>query len=163
MMRSFRRFAVIFLTLLVFLSCSKAGKVIPASKMSEIYADMFIADQWLRENTGSRRMADTTLFYDPIFEKYGYDRKDFVASVGYYIDKPDKFSKILKKSSQMIQADKNRFDKLSEIEAKAAEANKVFENYEAKDFCKDSLVWKSYAILLDRLSEVLEEEEQDAA
>lgn len=157
-MRNIRRFAVMLLTFLSFLSCSRSGKVISVSKMAEIYADMFVADQWLRENPGCRRMTDTTLFYDPIFEKYGYDREDFVSSVGYYIDKPDKFSKILKKSSQIIQADKNRFDRLSEMEAKAAEANKVFETYETREFFRDSLLWKSYEALLESLKE--QEEEQ---
>lgn len=157
-MRISRRIAVVFALLLSFLSCSRSGKVIPASKMSQIYADIFVADQWLRENTGSRRMVDTTLFYDPVFQKYGYSREDFVASVGYYIDKPDKFSKILKKSTQIIQTDKERFEKLSEIEAKAAEANKIFETYEARDFFVDSLVWKSYESLLETLKEEREEQ-----
>lgn len=153
-----RRTAVIFLILLSFLSCSRTGKVLSVNRMAEIYADMFIADQWLRDNPASRRMVDTTLFYDPIFEMHDCSREDFVASVGYYIDKPDKFSKILKRSSQMIQSDKNRFEKLSELEARAAEANKVFETYEARDFCADSLVWRSYGALLEKLEKEEEEE-----
>ena len=53
-------------------SCSDKPKVIPVQKMEKIYKEMFLADQWLVDFPAKRSMADTTWFYEPIFEKYGY-------------------------------------------------------------------------------------------
>ena len=52
--------------------CAQRGRVIPEEKMSRIYEDMLLADQWLRDHPDSRKAADTTLFFDPIFKRYGY-------------------------------------------------------------------------------------------
>ena len=53
-------------------SCSREGRVIPVRKMERIYREMLLADQWLAENPDKRGIADTTWFYEPIFEKYGF-------------------------------------------------------------------------------------------
>lgn len=89
--------AAVVLTALV--SCSDRGRVIPASKLTDIYVDMFLSDQWLSSHYSSRKTADTTLFYEPIFRKYGYTVKDYDASVKHYIEKPDEYAKILKTAS----------------------------------------------------------------
>ena len=85
-------------------SCSKKGKVIPRGTMSEIYADIFIADQWLRKGGADARSVDTLLFYEPIFNEYGYTTEDFIGSAGYYLHDPRRFTRILKKSSAMLEA-----------------------------------------------------------
>ena len=61
-------------------SCSREGRVIPVRKMERIYREMLLADQWLAENPDKNGMADTTWFYEPIFEKYGYTVQDYRAS-----------------------------------------------------------------------------------
>ena len=53
-------------------SCGRGGRVIPVRKMERIYREMLLADQWLAENPDKRGIADTTWFYKPIFEKYGF-------------------------------------------------------------------------------------------
>ena len=77
--------------------CAQRGRVIPEEKMSRIYEDMLLADQWLRDHPDSRKAADTTLFFDPIFKRYGYSFEDFDRSVNYYVDHPEQYTKILKK------------------------------------------------------------------
>ncbi len=79
-------------------SCSGGGKVIPKKKMVRIYADMFVADQWLNQNYKAERVADTSFVYEAIFEKYGYDSEDYRASVDYYIQDPDRFARILRQT-----------------------------------------------------------------
>ena len=69
-------------------------KVIPRSKLAEIYAEMFITDQWLGANPSLRRSADTSLVYAPILEKYGYTSADYRKSVDMYMDDPERFSRI---------------------------------------------------------------------
>ena len=67
--------AIAFLLVLA-LSCARTGRVIPEEKFSDIYAEMLLADQWISSNLKARRVADTTLFYAPILEKYGYDERE---------------------------------------------------------------------------------------
>lgn len=52
---------VVLVSLLLLASCSEKGRVIPQDKFSEIYAEMFLADQWLTSRYSERTKADTTL------------------------------------------------------------------------------------------------------
>lgn len=118
-------------------ACSKGGRVIPASKMADIYADMFLADQWIASHYSERRKADTTMFYEPIFEKYGYTTKDYDASVKYYISKPDDYSKILKTSG--LKLDK-KAKYLQKVEDYYNNRKTEFSPYVPKEFNLDSLM-----------------------
>ena len=83
--------------LLSLVSCSgDDGKVIPRSKLAEIYAEMFVTDQWLMDTPGVRRLADTSLVYEPILRKYGYTSEDYRVSVDRYMDDPE----LLKRKSR---------------------------------------------------------------
>lgn len=108
-------------------ACSR-GRVIPRSKMVDIYADMFMADQWLKGDYKYRRMADTTLLYEPILESYGYTTDDYLKSVRKYMKDPDRFSRILKRtaaklekeaSKLSLEIDKVRFSQTSRSEIEA--------------------------------------------
>ncbi|MBQ9878589.1 MAG: DUF4296 domain-containing protein [Bacteroidales bacterium] len=89
-------------------ACSRGPKVIPRSKMEKIYTDMFMADQWLNFNIENRVAADTTLYYEPIFRKYGYTTEDFNASVEYYMRDPLRFSRMLKNVALKMDAEAQR-------------------------------------------------------
>lgn len=80
--------------LLTAVSCHR-GRVLPMNEFSEVYEEMLMADQWLSRHPEARRAADTSWFYQPIFEKHGIRVEDFRASLSYYIGEPDKFSKAL--------------------------------------------------------------------
>ena len=81
-------------------SCSKdRADVIPRSKMAAIYAEMLMTDQWINARTDVRRIADTSLVYEPILQKYGYSHKDYLKTVDKYMDDPERFSRILRKFS----------------------------------------------------------------
>ncbi len=86
------------------LSSCKKEQVIPRSEMAEIYAEMFIADQRIASASRIRTTADTSLVYEPIFEKYGYTSDDYRASVAYYIQDATRYARILKKSAAIIEA-----------------------------------------------------------
>ena len=86
-------------------ACSRGPKVIPRSKMEKIYTDMILADQWLEYNTEYRDDVDTSLFYEPIFHKYGYTTDDFRASVEYYMRDPLRFSRMMKKIALKMDAE----------------------------------------------------------
>ena len=76
-------------------SCAKGPRVIPKKQMEKIYRDMFLADQWLSEKPEKRAVADTTWFYNPIFEKYGYTVEDYRVSVDYYLADPKRYAEML--------------------------------------------------------------------
>lgn len=75
-------------------SCHR-GRVLGMNEFSEVYEEMLLADQWLSRHPEAARAADTSWFYQPIFDRHGIDVEDFRASLSYYISEPDKFSKAL--------------------------------------------------------------------
>lgn len=93
--------AVILLVLLV--SCRKdETRVIPRGKLSQIYAEMLLTDQWITMTPGMRMIADTSLVYEPILEKYGYTSADYRKTVETYMDDPERYARILRSSSQIL-------------------------------------------------------------
>ena len=83
-------------------SCSKGGRVLSEHKMELLYADMFLADQWLRDHPQYRSTADTTLFFDPIFEKHNITFEDYDASLKYYVSNPELLAEITQKASARL-------------------------------------------------------------
>jgi hypothetical protein len=85
-------------------SCGKDDtKVIPRKKMAQIYAEMLMTDQWITSTPGVRMVADTSLVYEPILEKYGYDSDDYRKSIETYMDDPERFARILRTTGEILQ------------------------------------------------------------
>lgn len=122
--------------LVLALGCGHRGRVIPEDKFSDIYAEMLLADQWISSNLKARRVADTTLFYAPILEKYGYDVLDYDASVRHYMKKPSDFAAILESSSKKLTAYANR---LQEVEDEMKSRYKL-PAYRSVDFSADTIL-----------------------
>ena len=131
----------LMLLLLLLASCSERARIIPQGKMAKIYAEMFVADQWVMVNPAVRKQADTSLFYEPIFRKYGYTFKDYNASVEHYLLDPDTYVKILTQTSQILDSRLEQARSLKEIEDGAKAFNARIRGYENRDF-SDSLAWK---------------------
>lgn len=86
-------------------SCGKdVAEVIPRKNMAKIYAEMLLTDQWIMNKPGVRLIADTSLVYAPILEKYGYDAADYRMSVDHYMDDPERFAKILRETGEILDA-----------------------------------------------------------
>lgn len=83
-------------------SCGKKDRVIPKEKMAEIYAEMYVLDQWLDDNRSLRREADTSLVYAPVLDKYGYTYDDYLNSVDVYMKDPTRYSRILRRTSEIL-------------------------------------------------------------
>ena len=82
--------------------------------MSQIYAEMLVVDQWLLENSKYRTQADTSLVYEPIFQKYGYTTEDYRASLEYYMNDPERYSRILRETVEILG---EQIDELKELKA----------------------------------------------
>lgn len=141
-----RRTAIFVLALsaiLALVSCERRARVIPADKLTDIYADIFMADQWAGRDYGTRRHSDTTLLYEPIFNRYGYTTKDYYASVHYYLEKPDKYSRILKRAADKLDRERSALEKIEE----KVRNRPHFHPYKKMEFRADSLLAKDTSIL----------------
>lgn len=118
--------------------CGRKGEVIPKKTMASIYAEMFLADQWLTDHPEARKAADTTLFYNPIFKKHGYSSLDYEESVRYYIRHPEKYTQIMEEVSRLLTAEQTRLEKISEEQERVRKLNAQIRGYDRKDFA-DSL------------------------
>ena len=134
--------AVLAAVLAMLCGCGRHSRVIPADKLVRIYHDMFLADQWIRDNPDARKAADTTLLFDPIFRRYGYSFEDYDRTVNYYLDRPDKYAKILDRAAERLRKEGERMQKSADAQAaRDVELSRFRDGYEWKDFSTDSLRW----------------------
>ena len=119
-------------------SCSREGRVIPVRKMERIYREMLLADQWLAENPDKNGMADTTWFYEPIFEKYGFTLKDYQKSVDRYLNDPKRYAEMLGRVEKDLRKEQNAINAEIELEDRlqheADSLAKVWKSVKAKTF-----------------------------
>lgn len=121
MSKMFRHiFYAVVVMVLVFSSCrQEEDEIIPRNKMARIYAEMLLTDQWIVKKADMRKLADTSLVYEPILEKYGYDSEDYRRSVFRYLDDPERFARILSKTVDIFD---ERLEELKEIKKAMATA-----------------------------------------
>lgn len=127
----------------VLVSCTGRTRIIPRGILADIYADMFLADQWLADHPDERKSVDTMLFYDPIIKRYGYTFEDYDASVKRYMKDPEKFSKIFRNASKKLGDERARFGKLADRQQAVIDFNAAIKGYKVKDFDKDTVIWRT--------------------
>jgi hypothetical protein len=117
------------IAVVVFASCSSKNEaeVIPRAKMADIYMEMFMTDQWISDTPGMRLIADTSLVYEPILAKYGYDKLDYIHSVDFYMNDPERFARILRVSMDKIDKRISNLHKIQKEQKRAEEAAKRIE------------------------------------
>jgi hypothetical protein len=116
-MKKYLRHILILLVMAMILapSCRREGpRMIPRSKLAKIYAEMFVTDQWVQSKPGLRTIADTSLVYEPILQKYGYDSEDYQYSIDRYMDDPERFSRILRTTAEILDKEIGALRKLQE-------------------------------------------------
>ena len=133
-----RKILPLVLVLLALFSCGRRSRVIPENTLSDIYADMFMADQWIAQNNRARRTADTSNFYAPILREYGYTVEDYDASVKHYLRTPDKYAKILKAAGAKLSKKAKRLEAIEDAIAKRVR----FSPYKPSKFRYDTLRFK---------------------
>ena len=136
-----KRFLHIVLVFLAAVAC-KGPRVIPKDTLADIYTDMFIADQKVRDLGIPRGQMDTTLVYEAVFEKYGYDTDDYLYSVRYYLKDPERFAKVLETVTKRLEEEVNVLDKV--IKQRELLASKMDAEYPLADsllapFSKESV------------------------
>lgn len=126
--------AVLAALLLCFACSDDESKVIPRGKMAKIYAEMLVMDQWAVSDSRLRQKADTSLIYEPIFEKYGYDGEDYRASVEYYMNDPERFSRILRESADILDARIEELKYLKQELMEQEKINRLITDFDISDF-----------------------------
>ena len=137
-------------------SCSRA-KVIPRRTFVKIYADMFLADEWVKDNPALRRQVDTSLIYEPIFNAYGYTTDDYLKSVEHYMGDTERYARMLKKAGDRLEARSRSIRRLEESinlhDERLREIGRRREQMMAK-FSPDS-VWRGgYLVQVDSNLEI---------
>ncbi len=126
---------VLAAVMIFFSSCSRDGaKVIPRNTLAEIYAEMLVTDQWVTTNTGIRRVADTSLVYEPILNKYGYDSEDYRKSIDKYMNDPERFSRILRTTGEILDARITELKLEKERRDELAKVKKIKSDFEVTDY-----------------------------
>ena len=78
----------------------------------DIYMDMFLADQVVREENIPHAQMDTTLLYEAVFRKYGYDTDDYLNSVRHYLKDPERFAKVFESVAKRLEGEIDALDKI---------------------------------------------------
>ena len=114
-----KRFLHIVLVLLVAVAC-RGPRVIPKDTMADIYTDMFLADQMVRDADIPRAQMDTMLLYEAVFEKYGYDTEDYLYSLRYYLKDPERFGKVFENVAKRLEGEVDALKKIVELRNRIA-------------------------------------------
>ena len=137
-MRWLRYISTALLVALSVCGCGRRGRVIPEATLAEIYAEMFVADQWLVDHPSARKTADTTFFYNPIFKEHGYTFRDYDWSLRYYIRRPDKYAQVMSRVDKLLGKEVERLEGIEKEQKRVREINSRLKGYVRKDFT-DSL------------------------
>ena len=93
---------LIVIVLMALAASCRGPRTIPRDDLADIFHDMFLQDQQIRNNPSLKKLADTSLVYEGIFREYGYTTDDYIYTVGKYIREPDKFAKIFAKTADRL-------------------------------------------------------------
>ena len=89
--------------------------------MAEMMIEMYILDQYAYDFPDLLPIADTTLVYEAIFNKYGYNTRTFHRSLARHLQKPDKLKKAFALHREQIALRRSALQKALDHAAKVAE------------------------------------------
>jgi hypothetical protein len=115
-----KRFLHIVLVIVLAAAC-RGPRIIPKDTLTDIYVDMLMADQFVREENIPRKQLDTMLVYEAVFNKYGYDTDDYMNSVRYYLKDPERFSKVFEEVASRLEGEANALEKIIERQERLAQ------------------------------------------
>ena len=110
-----KRILHIVLVLVAVAAC-QGPRVIPKGTLTDIYMDMFLADQLVRERNLPSFKMDSLLVYEAVFNKYGYDTDDYLYSVRHYLKDPERFAKLFEEVAKRLEGEVSALDKQIEYQ-----------------------------------------------
>ena len=103
--------------LVLAVSCHKGPQRIPRGDMEDIMMQVLLQDQYIKQNSELRQQTDTMLVYEGIFESFGYDTDDFLASLDYYLADASRMEKIMEKVERRLMVKVGEAEKEVQEEA----------------------------------------------
>ena len=110
-----KRILHIVLVLVAVAAC-QGPRIIPKGTLTDIYEEMFLADQLVRERNIPLVRMDTLLVYEAVFNKYGYNTDDYLYSVQYYLKDPERFAKVFEEVADRLDGELKSLDRIIEHE-----------------------------------------------
>ena len=95
-------------------------RVIPKDTLTDIFVDMFLADQMVRDKDIPQARMDTLLVYEAVFEKYGYDTDDYLYTVRKSLRDPERFSKVFEEVANRLEVEVEDLNEIIERQNTAA-------------------------------------------
>ena len=99
-------------------------------QMTELIIEMYSLDLQILDYPNLVRVADTTLVYEAILQKHGYNTKEFNRSLAHYLQKPEKLKKVMLTHRDHLMLRKNSLqeaiDKAQSPANEATETQKKF-------------------------------------
>ena len=104
--------------LLAVLLVSSCGgpKKIPREDMEEIFYLMFMQDQRIKLDRSLKKQADTTQVYAGILKSMGYNTDDYIYSLNYYLEEPEKMEKVMTGVVERLEKELNVVRKELDLE-----------------------------------------------
>ena len=136
-----KRILHIVLALVAVTAC-QGPRIIPKDTLTDIYEDMFFADQLVRERNLPKPQMDSLLVYEAVFNKYGYTTDDYQNSVRHYLKDPERFAKVFEEVARRLDEEVKSLDRQIDYEQQLA--NKRAETHPLLDsilapFSKDAI------------------------
>lgn len=135
-MKPLLRILAVVSLLLALAGCRKAPKIIPQNEFGELYAELLLADQWVKTHPSERRVADTSFVYAQILERHGYTDDQVVASMKHYLQDPLRYKRAMEVTVARLERHHNEV----ETELTIRRHNKEFMDRYHKGNRKDT-VW----------------------
>lgn len=111
----FSHIAFVLLAALLVCSC-RAPKKIPREDMEEIFYLMFMQDQRIKQDRSLKREADTSQVYAGILKSKGYNTNDYIYSLNYYLEEPEKMEKVMAGVEARLEKELKVVNKEMELE-----------------------------------------------
>jgi len=108
------------LLLLLAAACHRGPKILRPKEFADLYADMILADEWVRLHPELRRSADTMLVYAEAFERHGVTSADVKANLEYYLRDPLRYSRVMDATLRRLEGHekkiKDELDRVMDID-----------------------------------------------
>lgn len=118
------RTALFLLCFLLFAGCAEKD-IIGEKEMSELLADMLLADQSLVTKFNLMNQKDSILIYPSIMRKHGVTAEQYEAAVKYYLDDGDSYLNIVKETKRILSDKEKELSEIMKLEAEERDSRTI--------------------------------------
>lgn len=101
------------------------GAAVGKRTMSDIIAEMYLADQYVQQTPSLMVESDSVLLYAAIMAKYGYTLDDYNSSIRYYLQDGDSYGDILRNAYSKLEKRERELEIITQSEEAAARGPRI--------------------------------------